>query len=305
MNGKQYEYTFSGKKGTRLDKFLTSQLPEISRSQIQNLIDEGRASVDGSIAKKTGLALDPGDTISFFIPPAAPVDLIPEAIPLDIIFENKDMLVINKPAGMVVHPAAGHSSGTLVHAVLAHAPDMEGIGGELRPGIVHRLDKDTSGIILVAKNDRSQRFLQEQFRSRSVTKIYNALVDSHPPTPEGRIEASIGRDPGNRKRMAVVQEHKGRPAVTEYFTRQRYAHHTYLEVHPFTGRTHQIRIHMAYLKCPVVGDKLYGYKKPTLDMDRHFLHASSVEIRIPGKKELIKFTAPLPDDLVFWLNHLP
>ncbi len=282
MNGNQIVYRFTGEKGTRLDKFLTSQLSEVSRSQIQNLIDRGWAEVNGSVAKKSGMGLEPGNTITLFIPPAAPVDLIPEAIALDIIFENKDLLVINKPAGMVVHPSAGHSSGTLVHAVLAHAPDIEGVGGEIRPGIVHRLDKDTSGIILVAKNDRSQRFLQEQFRNRTVKKIYNALVDSHPPTPEGRIEAPIGRDPGDRKRMAVVQEHKGRIAVTEYYTKERFAHHTYLEVHLFTGRTHQIRIHMAYLKCPVVGDKLYGYKKPTLDLERHFLHSSSLEICIPG-----------------------
>jgi 23S rRNA pseudouridine1911/1915/1917 synthase len=304
LNDNFYKFTFSGEKGFRLDKFLTDQVHEISRSQIQNLIGQGFISVNNIVTKKNGFALEPFDEIQLFIPPVHPVDLIPENIPLDIVFENRDLIVINKPAGMVVHPAAGHFSGTLIHAVLAHSPDIEGIGGELRPGIVHRLDKQTSGLILVAKNDRTHRFLQEQFRSRAVTKKYLALVDSHPPTPSGRIEASIGRDPANRKRMAVVQENKGRLAITEYFTKERFAHHTYLEVHPITGRTHQIRLHLAYLKCPVTGDMLYGYKKPSLEIDRHFLHASSIVICIPGKTEPVRFDAPLPEELEFWLKKL-
>jgi 23S rRNA pseudouridine1911/1915/1917 synthase len=304
LNNNIFKFNFSGEKGFRLDKFLTIQVHEISRSQIQNLIGQGCVSVNNNITKKNGFALEPGDEIQLLIPPVQPIDLIPENIPLDIVFENKDLIVINKPAGMVVHPGAGHSSGTLIHAVLAHSPDIEGIGGELRPGIVHRLDKQTSGLILVAKNDRTHRFLQEQFRSRAVTKLYLALVDSHPPTPSGRIEASIGRDPANRKRMAVVQENKGRLAITEYFTKERFAHHTFLEVHPITGRTHQIRLHLAYLKCPVTGDMLYGYKKPSLDLDRHFLHASRIDIRIPGKTEPVRFEAPLPEDLEYWVNKL-
>lgn len=304
MNDNCYKFVFSGEKGFRLDKFLTIQVHEISRSQIQNLIRQGCVSVNNIVTKKNGFALETGDDIQLFIPPAQPVDLIPENIPLDVIFENTDLIVINKPAGMVVHPAVGHSSGTLIHAVLAHSPDIEGIGGELRPGIVHRLDKQTSGLILVAKNDRTHRFLQEQFRSRAVIKLYHALVDSHPPTPSGRIEAPIGRDPANRKQMAVVQENKGRIAITEYFTKVRFAHHTFLEVHPITGRTHQIRLHLAYLKCPVAGDKMYGYKKSSLELDRHFLHASSIEIRIPGKTEPVRFDAPLPEELEFWLKKL-
>jgi len=222
---------------------------------------------------------------------------VPENIPLEIVFENDDLMVVNKTAGMVVHPAAGHDSGTLVHAALAHAPEMEGIGGELRPGVVHRLDKNTSGLILLAKNDRAHHWLQDQFQQRLVKKQYLALVDGRPPTPEGRIEAPIGRDPINRKRMAVVPGSKGREAVTEYFTVEQFEKHTYLQVNLLTGRTHQIRIHMAFLKCPVVGDTMYGRKHPSIAMKRHFLYAAQMEIVLPRETRPRKFVAPLPDEL--------
>ncbi|HNZ00542.1 MAG TPA: RluA family pseudouridine synthase [Anaerolineaceae bacterium] len=281
----------------RLDKYLVSCLPEFSRSRLQGLIRDNQVLVDGQVVTKTSHILNRGQKVVVTIPEPEPVGLIPEEIPLDVIFESDDLMIINKPAGMVVHPGAGHKTGTLVHAALAHAPELEGIGGELRPGVVHRLDKDTSGLILVAKNDRSHRWLQEQFRLRRVRKVYLALVDGTPPTPTGRIEAPIGRDPAHRRKMAVTTLQKGREAVTEYQTVETYAHHTLIEAHPLTGRTHQIRLHMAFLGCPIVADSLYGRRKPSLPLERHFLHATRLTILLPGQMEEQTFTAPLPADL--------
>lgn len=281
----------------RLDKYLVTCLPEFSRSRLQGLIRDNQVLVDGQVVTKTSHILNRGQKVVVTIPEPEPVGLIPEEIPLDVIFESDDLMIINKPAGMVVHPGAGHKTGTLVHAALAHAPELEGIGGELRPGVVHRLDKDTSGLILVAKNDRSHRWLQEQFRLRRVRKVYLALVDGTPPTPTGRIEAPIGRDPAHRRKMAVTTLQKGREAVTEYQTVETYAHHTLIEAHPLTGRTHQIRLHMAFLGCPIVADSLYGRRKPSLPLERHFLHATRLTIMLPGQMEEQTFTAPLPADL--------
>jgi 23S rRNA pseudouridine1911/1915/1917 synthase len=230
--------------------------------------------------------------------------LIGENIPLDIVFENEDVIVVNKPAGMVVHPAAGHDTGTLVHAVLGYKPDIEGIGGEERPGVVHRLDKDTSGLILLAKNDKAHHWLQDQFRLHKVEKTYLALVDGKPPTPAGRVEASIGRDPSHRKKMAIVSESKGRQAVSEYKTLESFPQHTLLEFHPLTGRTHQIRLHCAMLGCPIVGDEIYGRKKSSLPIGRHFLHAQKLKIVLPGEKQARVFEAPLPEELVHVLADL-
>lgn len=304
MNDRLVVLSFEQEQPQRLDKFLVANLPEFSRSRLQGLIKDGLVQVDGSTAQKSGQMLEGRARVQVKIPPPEPSILIPEAIPLQIIFENEDLLVVNKPAGMVVHPAAGHSSGTLVHAALAHAPGMEGIGGERRPGVVHRLDKDTSGLILLAKNDRAHRFLQDQFRLRKVEKVYLALVDGHPPTPVGRIEAPIGRDLRQRKQMAVVPPEKGRQAISEYRTLETFPDHTFLEVHPETGRTHQIRLHMAFLGCPIVGDRTYGRRRPSLPLDRHFLHAARLTIRLPGEDQPITFTAPLPPELVEVLEGL-
>ena len=292
-----YQFQVPKEDGARLDKFLVDCLPEFSRSRLQNLIRDGFVMVNGEPVLKTGLGVERGDRISVRVPPVQPTDLIPEDIPLQIVFENKDLLIVNKPAGMVVHPALGHSSGTLVNAALAHIPDLEGIGGEQRPGVVHRLDKDTSGLIILAKNERAHAFLQNQFKARKVRKTYFTLVDGTPPTPEGRIEASIGRDPAHRKKMAIVSEGKGREAITEYFTLEKLPHHTFLEVHPLTGRTHQIRIHLAFLGCPVVGDSLYGRRRPTVDLNRQFLHAGRLDIRLPGEIAEHTFEVPLPEEL--------
>lgn len=303
MSERLQEFIFSQPSPERLDKFLTTLLPEYSRTRIQDFIKEERVMVDGEIIPKAGYRLQPGQTIKISLPIIKPAILQPEAIPLDIIFENADLIVINKPAGMVVHPSAGHYRSTLVHAALAHSPEMEGVGSEQRPGIVHRLDKDTSGLILIAKNDRSHRWLQDQFRLRRVRKEYLALVDGHPPTPNGRIEAPIGRDPVHRNKMAVLPAGKGREAVSEYFTLHVYEKYTFLKIHILTGRTHQIRLHLAFIGCPVVGDTVYG-KKTTLPINRHFLHATLIEIRLPGETTPNRFISPLPADLQQILDSL-
>ena len=210
MSDRVLDFRFEKKTPERLDKFLVGLLQEFSCSRIQGLIADGFVDVNGQAAKKAGQTLESGFNVTVRIPPTSPTDLVAEDIPLDILFENDDLIVVNKPAGMVVHPAAGHASGTLVNAVLGYDPELEGIGGEERPGVVHRLDKETSGLILLAKNERAHRWLQDQFRLRKVEKTYLALVDGKPPTPSGRVEAYIGRDPSHRKRMAIVSESRGR-----------------------------------------------------------------------------------------------
>lgn len=304
MSDRLINLIYQEKEAQRLDKFLVSRLPDLSRARIQGLIKDGFVYVDGLEAHKSGQIVDRGSVVRVSIPPPEPTTLEPEAIPLAIVFENQDLIVVDKPAGMVVHPGAGHTRGTLVHAALAHAPDMAGIGGEGRPGVVHRLDKDTSGLILLAKNDAAHRWLQEQFRQRQVVKGYMALVDGHPPTPSGRIEAPIGRDPAQRRQMAVVAAHKGRAAVSEYHTLESFPKHALLEVHPITGRTHQIRLHLSFLGCPVVGDSIYGRRKPSLPISRHFLHAARLTIRLPKENAPRTFEAQLPTELVQILDDL-
>jgi len=291
------KFRYDGEKSERLDKYLVVCLPEFSRARLQGLIDNGFVSINGALAKKSGQSIDSGAQIEVRVPPPAPSGLVGEDIPLDIIFENDDLIIVNKPAGMVVHPAAGHASGTLVHAVLGYDPDMEGIGGEERPGLVHRLDKETSGLIVLAKNERAHRWLQDQFRLRTVEKTYLALVDGKPPTPTGRVEASIGRDPSHRKQMAIVSAGKGRESVSEYKTLEAFRDHTLLEFHPFTGRTHQIRLHCQFLGCPIVGDSIYGKKSLTVKIKRHFLHAAKLSIILPNEKKPRLFEAPLPEEL--------
>jgi len=290
-------FQFDHPDPARLDRFLVEQLPEFSRARLQGLIRDGLVQVDGAPAKKSGQMLEAGTRIEVRIPPTVPAGVTGEDIPLDIIFENQDVLLVNKAAGMVVHPAAGHATGTLVHAALGHEPELEGIGGEQRPGIVHRLDKETSGLIVLAKNDAALGWLQEQFRLRQVEKTYLALVDGKPPTPSGRVEAPIGRDTGQRKKMAVLPAGKGREAVSEYRTLESFPEHTLLEFHPLTGRTHQIRLHCAFLGCPIVGDSIYGHRHPSLEIKRHFLHAAMLKVILPGEKQPRVFEAPLPAEL--------
>ena len=297
MSDQVVTFTYQGEKGYRLDKFLVEQLPELSRSRIQGLIHDGFVRVANEVITKAGAGLENGQPVEIRLPPPQPSGITAEEIPLQIIFENKDLMVVNKPAGMVVHPAVGHSSGTLVNAALAHAPDIEGIGGEQRPGVVHRLDKETSGLIILAKNDQAHRWLQDQFRLRKVNKVYLAQVDGLPPTPSGVVDAPVGRDPSHRKKMAVVPLQRGREAVTEYHTLEKFDQHTLIEAHPLTGRTHQIRLHMAFLGCPIVGDTLYGHKRVSLPLKRHFLHAARLTIHLPGESQDRTFEAPLPPEL--------
>lgn len=302
--GDRLEFFQYAGDGERLDKFLVSCLPEFSRARLQGLILDGFVEVNGQLAKKGGQMLGGGERVHLRIPPTHSVGLVAENIPLDIIFENDELIVVNKPAGMVVHPAAGHASGTLVNAVLGYEPDMEGIGGEERPGVVHRLDKDTSGLIILAKNERAHRWLQDQFRLRKVEKTYLALVDGHPPTPTGRVEAPIGRDQHQRKKMAITTQDKGRQAISEYKTLESFPRHTLLEFHPHTGRTHQIRLHCLFLGCPIVADGIYGHKKASLELARHFLHAFRLKITLPGEQQPRSFEAPLPADLALVLETL-
>ncbi len=289
--------------GERLDKWLAAQLPDRSRSEIQRWIEAGLVTRNGRPLKASAQVV-PGDQITVAIPPPPEAyEALPEPIPLDVIYEDNDLLVINKPAGMVVHPGAGNQHGTLVNAVLYRCPDLEGVGGMLRPGIVHRLDKDTSGLIVVAKNDRAHRALQAQFKAREVAKVYLALVYGVVEPPTGEISAPIGRDTRDRKRMAVVPEALGRPAVTRYETLAIYKtasgeRLTLLACRPLTGRTHQIRVHLAHIKHPLVGDAVYaGRRKPPIPCPRQFLHAHRLTFRLPATGQEVTFTAPLPPDL--------
>ncbi len=304
MEEQRLAFVYDGPEDERLDKVLVQQLPEYTRSRLQGMIKDALVKVNGEVVTKTGFVVNPASQIEIHLPPTQSTELVAEAIPLNIVFENDDLVLIDKPAGMVVHPSAGHDQGTLVNAVLAHAPDLEGIGGEMRPGVVHRLDKDTSGLILVAKNDAALNWLQDQFRTRKVQKVYIALSDGHPATPTGRIEAAIGRDQALRRKMAIVPEAKGRTAASEYRVLESFDEHTLFEVHPETGRTHQIRLHLAFINCPIVGDTVYGRRKATLPIGRHCLHAARLTIVLPGETEPRTFESPLPKDMRRVLDSL-
>jgi 23S rRNA pseudouridine1911/1915/1917 synthase len=286
-----YKYT-ADTAGMRLDRFVAASCPELSRTHAHNLIDAGFIKVNGKVSRASR-KLDTGDVVDVIIPPEPAPTLSPEAIPLDIIYEDDDLLVIDKPAGLAVHPAPGHPGHTLVNAVLAYLPELAADDDTLRPGIVHRLDKDTSGLILVAKNRVAQANLSAQFKSRSVKKSYLVLVRGKLTPENGIIEAAIGRDPKNRQRMAVVS--RGREARTEYSVIRYPGNYSLLEIRPQTGRTHQIRVHLAAIGYPVVGDATYGVKSPRLT--RQFLHASKLGFKLPSSGKYVEFESPLPADL--------
>lgn len=297
MKQTDYRFTVEAENAVRVDKYLAEQLPEISRSQVKGFIEMGNVTLDGDIVDKAGTQAKPGSVIEILVIKDNSDGLVPEEIPLDILFEDDHVIVINKEAGLVVHPGAGNPSGTVVNALLAHYPPIRNVGEPDRPGVVHRLDKDTSGVLIFAKTSKAYKWLVQQFKSRDVRKTYLALVDGHPPTPTGRIEAPIERDTKIRTRMAVGLRGQGKSAVTEYFELNRYEKHSYLEVHPITGRTHQIRVHLSYLEVPVVGDTLYGHRHPSIEMDRFFLHAKSLSVKLPGDRAPRTFTAPLTPEL--------
>ena len=286
--------------GERLDRFLAAQLPDLSRSRLHALIADGGVTVNGTAVRPSYKPAG-GDEIVVAVPAAAPSALTPEAISLSVVYEDEDLLVIDKPAGMVVHPAPGHAGGTLVNAVLAHAPDLSGVGGETRPGIVHRLDKDTSGLIVIAKNDRAHRHLAAQLKDRLMDKRYIALVDGAPQSESGTVDAPIGRDPRRPQQMTAIAS--GRPAVTHFRILDRFAKQTLLECKPVTGRTHQIRVHLASIGCPVVGDRVYGRAVPSIPLDRHFLHAARLTFTLPSG-EPRTFEAPLPAELTGALTRI-
>ena len=301
--------------GLRLDLFLTKKEPGLSRSQIQRSVAEGRVLVNDRPIK-AGRKVKAADAVAISIPEARPSEATPEAIPLTILYEDSSLLVVDKPAGMVVHPAAGHAGGTLVNALLHHCSDLSGIGGVLRPGIVHRLDKGTSGLLVAAKSDAAHRGLAGQFKRREVKKTYLALVYGNPREDGGRIDAAVGRHPTDRKRMSTTVR-RGRPAATLWRVRERFASAALLEVDIETGRTHQIRVHLTDLGYPVVGDTVYGgtgrirnvadtaVRARIKALDRQALHAWRLSFTHPETGELLTFSSPLPADmadLIEWMR---
>lgn len=289
---KYYEIEAS-QAGKRIDIFLTEQNPDFTRSHVQKIIGEDLVWVNDSIIK-ANYKLKNRDNVIFRIPEPEELEILPENIPLDIMYEDGDVIVVNKPQGMVVHPAIGNYSGTLVNALLAHCKDLSGINGVLRPGIVHRLDKDTSGVIMAAKSDQAHLSLAQQIKDRSVNRRYYALVHGNIPEPAGIIDAPIGRDPKDRKKMAVVTTNS-KSAITRYEVVERFGEYTLVECKLETGRTHQIRVHMAYLHHPVVGDPVYGPKKPHFKLEGQLLHAFLLGFKHPRSGEDVEFKADRPE----------
>jgi 23S rRNA pseudouridine1911/1915/1917 synthase len=290
----------------RLDQLLARLLPDLSRSQVQKLIRRGRVLLSGQPARP-GSKVQSGQIITLSLPASAASPLRPETVPLDIIFEDDDLIVVNKPAGMVVHPAHGHRHGTLVNALLARYPDLAALAGAEadsaeRPGIVHRLDRDTSGLMIVARTPEALHHVRRQFKARTVAKIYLALVFGRPPTPQGIIDVPLGRDPRHPQKFAPRPD--GKPARTHYRLLEDFGQTSLLEIGLETGRTHQIRVHLVWLKCPVAGDTVYGRKKNALGLNRPFLHAWQLRFDHPGSGERLELEAPLDDDLQAVLAHL-
>lgn len=292
---------------TRLDIFLSQKLPELTRSRIKKLIEDGQTSLNNKPAK-AGVKIKTGDQIGITIPAPQPIKAEPEKIPLDIVYEDRHIIVINKPHGLAVHPGAGRAKGTLVNALLYHCKDLSGIGGALRPGIVHRIDKDTSGVLVVAKTDKSHQFLSKQFKEHSMKRRYLALVWGMVKNDEGTIDLPIGRHVSERKKMSV-RTSRGRRAVTHYKVIKRFDNFTLIEATLETGRTHQIRVHLSAIHHPVAGDPVYGKKNmpsglsPKLtillkNLKRQALHAQTLGIIHPETKKYMEFTASLPEDIM-------
>lgn len=291
--------------GERIDKFLSCRLEEVSRSYIQKLIKEGHVSVNGKPVK-ANYKLGAGDKISVEIPEAKEPDILPEDIPLDILYEDQDILVVNKPKGMVVHPAAGHYSGTLVNALMYHCKDsLSGINGVMRPGIVHRIDMDTTGSLLVCKNDEAHRILAEQLKEHTIRREYHAIVYGNIKEDTGTVDAPIGRHPTDRKKMSINHKN-GKQAVTHYEVLERFGNFTYIRCRLETGRTHQIRVHMASLHHPLLGDEVYGpsSRPPFPGLKGQVLHAKILGIYHPATGEYMEFDAPLPEYFVDLLQKL-
>lgn len=289
--------------GERIDKYISSVCPEITRSALQKLLQERRVLVNGIPVAKN-YRMRESDLIELEFPDPVEDSAQPEDIPLDIIYEDGSLLVVNKPKGMVVHPAVGNPSGTLVNALLAHCGNsLSGINGVIRPGIVHRIDKDTSGLLIVAKNDKAHQALAKQIREHSFTRIYEAVVYGNLKQDEGKIDLPIGRNPSDRKKMAVTEKNS-RNAVTHYQVLKRYGNFTHIRLQLETGRTHQIRVHMAYLGHPVAGDPVYGPKKVIASLRGQCLHARVIGFIHPATGEYMEFTSALPDYFLSFLKQL-
>jgi 23S rRNA pseudouridine1911/1915/1917 synthase len=289
-------------QGQRLDRFVAAKVADLSRSYAQQLIEDNHIRVNGRDARASA-SLRAGDVVTVWRPLPQPTDLVAEDIPLSVLYEDADAVVVDKPAGMVVHPAPGHPRGTLVNALLARYPDIA-IGGDLRPGIVHRLDRDTSGLLVVARNERALRDLQAQQQARTMRKIYLAVADGRFREPEGAIDAPIGRHANDRTRMAVTAD--GRHARTHWRVLEDLGEYTLLEVRLETGRTHQIRVHFAYKSRPLLGDPLYGPRRPraSFGLERQFLHAHRLGFHLPGGGPWVEIESPLPADLAAALARL-
>jgi len=290
----------------RLDRYLSQQLLDLSRSRIQQLIEQGNVQVNGTVCTSKKITVQPGDHISLDIPNAQPLDLQPEDIPLDILYEDDILLIVNKPAGLVVHPAPGHESGTLVNALLAHCPNLPGIGGVQRPGIVHRLDKDTTGAIAIAKTDFAHQHLQAQLKAKTARREYLGVVYGAPSQESGTVDQPIGRHPIDRKKMAVVPVEKGgRAAVTHWQVRERLGNYTLMHFQLETGRTHQIRVHSAYVGHPIVGDPIYSAGRSVgVNLPGQALHAWRLTLQHPTSGAWIEVTAPVPKTFTTLLEVL-
>ncbi|MEG6617097.1 RluA family pseudouridine synthase [Peptococcaceae bacterium 1198_IL3148] len=288
--------------GLRLDKYLSQELDNFTRSYIQKLLADGQVTVNNH-KQKASYKVQTGDEIILQQPDPVELTVEPENIPLDICYQDADVIVVNKPRGMVVHPAEGNYSGTLVNALLYHCQDLSGINGILRPGIVHRIDKDTTGLLMVAKNDAAHLNLAKQLKDHTVTRRYSALVMGNIKIDSGTIDAPIGRDPKDRQKMAVIDKNS-KPAITHYTVTNRYGQYTQVECRLETGRTHQIRVHMAYIKHPVVGDAKYGGNVKQFKLNGQLLHAAVLGFTHPVTGEYLEFRAPLPDDFRAVLRQL-
>ena len=288
--------------GTRIDSFLAAETDGVSRSYLQKLIADAQILVNDKTVK-SNYKVKTGDVLQVTIPEAAPIDILPEEMDLNIIYEDSDLLVVNKPIGLVVHPANGHYSGTLVNGLLAHCNDLSGINGKMRPGIVHRIDKDTSGVLMIAKNDMAHQSLAAQLAEHSITRKYNAVVYNGFNEDEGTVNQPIGRNPQDRKKMAVTQKHS-RHAVTHYRVIERMEKFTLIEAQLETGRTHQIRVHMTHIGHPLLGDPVYGPKKQPISLEGQALHARVLGFIHPRTGEYMEFEAPLPRHFEALLERL-
>lgn len=289
-------------RGARLDAFLAHAMEDLTRSAAAKAIEEGRVLVSGKVPSKS-LKLTGNETIEFTPEEPAPIDAVPQDIPLDVVYEDDDVIVVNKPSGLVVHPAPGHPDGTLVNALLFHCgASLSGVGGALRPGIVHRIDRDTSGLIIAAKNDYAHQFLSAQLADHTLARTYECIVVGNLREDSGTVDAPIARDSRDRKRMAVVPG--GRRAVTHWTALARYPGYTHVQCRLETGRTHQIRVHMAYLGYPILGDTVYGAKKPVPGLTGQCLHAVGLQFIHPRTKELVSLSCPLPGEFTAALRKI-